>query len=654
MKSSGALRAYVTVVSLAALAAFALIPARSLPEEWGTLLLLVVLAALGGAYPVRFGALRVQFTVSHPFVICALAALGTFEAMLISIATVAGTALSARQRPVTIRLAFNLGAQALSAAAAASVFVALGGNPDLRVVAMLWPLSFATATFFVANTGLVSVAIGLEKSQKILKTWKDSFLWTAVTYLTGLTLAACMLLIRETLGLWGLALAVPPCWLVLAFYRTHRERMEEQEKRIEEIEALNAELEAKVAERTQELRNAVDHIEETNRQLRDANARLTEASRAKSEFLANVSHELRTPLNAVIGFSDLLGDPDVGTLNPRQRELLADIEASGEHLLNLINDILDLSKVEAAKMELHRSHVEIADLVHRSVAMVRHQAEKKRLQLADECSPDVRLANVDPGMFRGVLVNLLTNAVKFTPEGGRVGVRVYREDADLIAQVEDTGIGIPEEDQKRVFQEFYQVDGSYSREYHGTGLGLALVRRMMQMHRGTIALESEEGKGSRFTCRYPDCLIDGEETVEPVREIVAPVIHSQRKRTILLVEDHALTRKLARNALRSRGHRVIEATTGEEALEKVRQQRPDLILMDLQLPGMDGLEVTRRLKGDPSTAGIPVVAVTALAQSEDERSARAAGCVGYITKPIRLSRFPDQVERFFEPKESVA
>jgi len=231
-----------------------------------------------------------------------------------------------------------------------------------------------------------------------------------------------------------------------------------------------------------------------------------------------------------------------------------------------------------------------------------------------------------------------------------------------VLSVEDDGIGIPEADHERVFQEFFQVDGSYNREHQGTGLGLALVRKMVGMHGGAVTLASHPGQGARFTCSYPGSLL-AEEVPEPAPLPSPPAAagtgapaspRESGAKLILLVEDHVLNRKLARNALRSRGFRVLEAGNGDEALEQVRQHRPDLILMDLELPGPDGLEITRRLKADPSTAGIRVVAVTAHAERISERDARAAGCAGFITKPIRLARFPAQIESLLSAEENVA
>jgi signal transduction histidine kinase/CheY-like chemotaxis protein len=456
-------------------------------------------------------------------------------------------------------------------------------------------------------------------------------------------LATGLLWAIHTVGPSGLALGIPPIWLLVSFYRTHKERQERSQQRIEQVEGLNEHLEDKVAERTRDLQLALSQIEGANERLRTANERLLEANRAKSEFLANVSHELRTPLNAIIGFSDLLRDSE---LDERQREFVGDVHDSGNHLLALINNILDLSKVEAGKMEVHLETIDLPRAIAEAVAMVRPQAAKKNLELVVECAANVRGAELDPGMFRQALVNLLGNGVKFTLEGGRVTVRAESAGRDLLLDVEDTGIGIKEEDLGKIFDEFYQVDGSYSRTYEGTGLGLALVRRMLEMQNATIQVRSTVGAGSCFACRFTACLVDEPASVEPAPESPPRKPASAEGRTVLVVEDHAVNRKLARSALRRGGFEVFEVRTGEEAIDWLKRRTPDLVLMDIQLPGMDGLEVTRRLKADPRTAGLPVVALTAHAREQDARRATEAGCVGYITKPIRLSQFPRQVASY--------
>jgi len=647
------LLAFVALVDALAVVSFVALLDQHVENPWSGTFLLATLIALAGATPVRVPGMKTSVSATDPFVFTALAAYGPLSACLVALAGVLGSILGRGSRGQPVNVAFNFGNVVLSTALASLAYLAAGGAAGAPLGAQAWPLVLATTVYFLFNTGLVSAAIAMDTGRRFITAWRASSLWMAVSSYAGLTIAAGLLYVLEIAGPSGLALGVPPCWLLAAFYRSHRQRQEEQQNIILRVEEQNQQLEDKVAERTQELQQALSHIERVNTRLRQANERLTEANRAKSEFLANVSHELRTPLNAIIGFSDLLRDNHVGGLNDQQDEFVRDIHESGEHLLRLINGILDLSKIEAGKMEIHRERFAIADVVDDAVAMITPQAALKGTRLHVDCPDGSVQVLLDPGMCRQILLNLLSNAVKFTPSGGEVRVRLRREGQGLTIYVDDTGIGIEPGDVQKIFEEFYQVDGSYSRNYGGTGLGLALVRKMIQMQGGQIEVQSTPGEGAHFAVHFPGAVVaeTAATTVESrpaVDEVTTstPIEPAERDWIVLLVEDNPVNRKLARNVLRSRGFEVWEATTGEEALKLLHRRRPDLILMDLQLPGMDGLEVTRLVKAEPQTAELPVVALTAHVRAVDEQKAREAGCVGYITKPIRLATFPGQVEAF--------
>ncbi len=656
------LKRYVASVDACALIALALGTGRVWRGDLGTLSLVAALAALAGLRPVSFPRFKTELSATHPFVLLAVAVLGPLEAMIVAVVGLTGILVRPGRRLDPMRTAFNLGAVTLASAAASWAFLLTGGKVGGSLWVSFGPLAAATAGYFLVNTGLVTVAIAFQQHTPVMAVWRETFQWTTVSYFTGLTLAAVMIVALQAWGLWALALGIPPCWLLLAFYKAHREAIQEHERRVDEVCALNAALEQKVVERTHELATALQGLEAANRMLSDTNRALTEASQAKSAFLASVSHELRTPLNSVIGFSELMSDPNFGELSTRQREFLSDITDSGEHLLALINDILDLSKIEAGKLEVHREDADIDELLQESVAMLRPQAGKKKLQV-EVCCELSGAARVDPRLVRQVLVNLLSNAVKFTPEDGRIEAAARFEGSDLVLRVTDTGIGIAEEDQEKIFHEFYQADATYARRYQGTGLGLALVRRMMTVHGGSVTVTSRRGHGASFRCVFPDAKASRPAVVTATRadapRLREPDVRRDagevaRGSTVLVVEDNPVNRKLARNVLRSRGYRVLEADTGEEGIEIARSERPHLILMDLELPGLNGIEATRRLKADPQTRGIPVVALSSHVEVQDEARAREAGCAGFIAKPIRLSRFPQQVGSYLALKEGVA
>jgi signal transduction histidine kinase len=376
-------------------------------------------------------------------------------------------------------------------------------------------------------------------------------------------------------------------------------------------------------------------IELQKREVEVANTQIREISRHKSEFLANMSHELRTPLNAILGFSEILKDNLVGNLTPQQRqECLENIHTSGKHLLELVNDVLDLSKVEAGRMELSYETFAVSAAFREVRNVIRSLTERRDLTLSDDIKPPDLEVRADKSKFKQVMYNLLSNAIKFTPAGGRVWVNARAEKAELTVEVGDTGVGIAAEHQELIFTEFFQVDGEPTHQVQGTGLGLSLTRRLVQLHGGSISVESGRGQGSVFTFRIPLLGIDGG--------------NGHVRNRILLIEDNASNRELTRMVLNGNGFRVDVAADGNEGLEKARTELYDLVLMDVKLPGLDGITLTRMLKSDPKTARIPVVALSARAMKGDEQEALAAGCAAYITKPIEVAQFVRRITSFLE------
>ena len=392
-------------------------------------------------------------------------------------------------------------------------------------------------------------------------------------------------------------------------------------------------------------------VEERTAELNLTNAELARSARAKDEFLASMSHEFRTPLTTIMGTSEMLMDGMYGDLIGDQMRAVSNIEESAQHLLSLINDILEVTKVEAGKIELNPEGVSIPMLCDASLRLVRQQAEKKNLKVSLDIDSMVQIIHGDPLRLRQLLVNLLSNAVKFTPEGGSIGLQVKGEPESGVATftVWDTGIGIPKEDMGRLFKPFVQLDSHLNRHHSGTGLGLVLAYRMAELHGGSISVNSDPGKGSQFTVTLPWAaeLISAKrpENVRKASKRSSRASGSGKGAKVLLAEDHEANSAMLSNALKSRGYQVIQVKDGVEALAVARETHPDIILMDIQMPNLDGLGATRQIRADPLLSGIPVIALTALTMPGDRERCLQAGAIDYLGKPVSMRALLETIEQ---------
>ena len=403
-------------------------------------------------------------------------------------------------------------------------------------------------------------------------------------------------------------------------------------------------------------------VEARTAELQRANEELARASKMKDEFLASMSHELRTPLNAILGLSEALVHDTYGMLNDAQRKPLHLIEASGKHLLDLINDILDVSKIEAGNMELVTDMVDVSATCESSLQFVRVAAQKKSILLRREYDPQVSTIQADNRRLKQILVNLLSNAVKFTSENGEVTLRVEADPLNKMAHfsVTDTGIGIGDNDLDQLFKPFVQIDNSLSRAYTGSGLGLTLVERLTQMHGGQVSVTSELGVGSSFTISLPW------EAAEPINQL-APLDQfphvdgfltdsiegSPTQPHVLLTEDNEINIATLYDFLEFKGFQITVAHDGIEALEAVEETVPDLILMDIQMPRMDGLEAMRHLRANPATTDTPIIALTGLAMTGDRERCLAAGADDYLSKPFHLDELVSMMECLIATKSDL-
>ncbi|NNM58742.1 MAG: PAS domain S-box protein [Legionellales bacterium] len=351
-----------------------------------------------------------------------------------------------------------------------------------------------------------------------------------------------------------------------------------------------------------------------NVELEEQNRRAQEANRLKSEFLANMSHELRTPLNGIIGFTELMHDEKVGSVSVEHKEYLGDILTSARHLLQLINDVLDLAKVEAGKMDFYPESVEPAKLVAEISDILRTMIAKKKMQLETTVDPQLGTLLIDPAKLKQVLYNYLSNAIKFTPDGGQIKIRIMPQgDENFLLEVHDTGAGIKKSDFNKLFVEFQQLDASVSKKHQGTGLGLALTRRIVEAQGGEVGVKSKVGQGSIFYAILPK-KPTSKNAVQEKMVPSAPLLTVSEPLRVLVVEDDSRDRLFICETLTNAGYQVKTAINGTEALHQMRTQRFDAITLDLLLPDMRGVDVLLAIKTEGLNKNAPLIVISVLSE----------------------------------------
>lgn len=433
-------------------------------------------------------------------------------------------------------------------------------------------------------------------------------------------------------------------------------RLQEEQRTQQLQEALTAEQATEAALRQSETRyrSLYTEVQQRAQELHLANTQLAQAARVKDEFLASVSHELRTPLTAILGLTQSLQEAVYGPLSEVQAVALHNIDQSGRHLLALITDILDVAKIEGGQFTLELGPAAVDGVCQASLLLIRQKAQEKQLQLSMSFDQAVKLIETDDRRLKQILVNLLDNAVKFTPTGGAMGLEVQGDAENKIVRftVWDTGIGIAPADFTRLFKPFVQLDSRLAREYAGSGLGLVLVYRMAEMQGGSVTVASNGAGGSRFTIALPwrvpniGAVSDGTSTtiIYPPNGLV--VTPNATTPLVLIADDHPLVTAALHDWFTMQGCQTVIAQTGAEAIEKSCTLRPALLLIDMQLPTLDGLSILAALRKEPQLQATPIIAMSAIHWPGHEAPYLAAGANAYVCKPIGAKQLQELLRKW--------
>jgi PAS domain S-box-containing protein len=397
-------------------------------------------------------------------------------------------------------------------------------------------------------------------------------------------------------------------------------------------------LERIVAERTSELLRTLHLVEDANLQLQEANS-------VKNRFLSSMSHELRTPLHAILGFTDLLAGEHYGSLNRKQQRYVQQIDQSGRHLLSLINDLLDVAKIDIGTMELGLERIDLKDSVSGTMALLNPQVVRKNLSFVLECDPNLPAITADRKKIKHILFCIIDNAIKVSHEGSEIVIHIGRAGYDYVrVDIHDSGDTIDSDEKETLFSESHQSDRVQNGQLGGRGVGLALTQRLIEIHGGRIGVESRPEGGNTFWFTLPAMATINSQVEAAKTRRSAPMNLQGRK--ILVVEDNELNLSMLCDMLATLHHQVIEARNGQEAVQLAQSSLPDMILMDIRMPVMNGLEATRLIRDLPGFDSIPIIALSASTGTEAEQLQREAGCTATLPKPFTYRSLIGTLEKY--------
>jgi signal transduction histidine kinase/ActR/RegA family two-component response regulator len=649
-------QAYVAAITLIGAVVFVLALPHTYPDPW-VLGSLLVLACITSAWKVTLPlslSSGATLSVSYAADLMALLLLGAGPAVIIAVAGAwMQCTFRVKQSYPLYRTGFSMSAEAITMVATGLTYASLGGSPgliDLSSIAK--PLVGAIATYFVVNTSLVGGAIALSSGRSWWQVWHDEFLWSAPSFMVAGSAGAIAALIVQQGRHWEALLLLAPVYLTYRTYEIFVGRLEDQRRHVREtqklhnetLEALRQALSAEQALAQEKERLAttladMTRLEEARRQLlnreHSARAAAEQANRLKDQFLAVVSHELRTPLNAILGWAELLqsGKLDLAKGDRASRAILE----SAKRQAQLIDELLDVARIMSGKLRLERSTVDLVETAHSAVAVVQPVIEAKHIQVDIESSPGLSTVFGDSSRLQQVIWNLLSNAVKFTPEGGTVRVRLHTAAGRAEMVVADSGPGIPAEFLPHVFEPFRQADASTTRSHAGLGLGLSIVKQIVEAHGGTVTAENNPvGRGAVFTVRLPIVAVRHHRRMtDPSVDQAVKDENSLRGVTVMVVDDDEESRHVVAAHLETCEATVLTAASAAEALDLLQQHSVHVLLADIAMPGEDGYSLIRRLRAlNASISSVPAAALTAFAREEDRQEALDAGFQLHLSKPI--------------------
>jgi signal transduction histidine kinase/CheY-like chemotaxis protein len=575
-----------------------------------------------------------RITVADTFVFLTLLLYGGAAAVLVSALEGVCATLKISKRPRTIL--FNSAILATSTFLTATVLTRIFG-PPVNIIADGFSANYFLAVCvialvqYMANTGLIAVEKSYKIKESTWNTWRTYYLWTSVTYFAGASAAGIIAILIHTYGFYAVVATVPIILIICFTYQTYLKNIEASVAQTEAARLHVEELSRYISElqRSEEARGQL--LVRAERARADAEA----ANRIKDEFLATLSHELRTPLTSLLGWSSVLRDGwrDEVVLS----QGLDAIDRNARVQAQLIDDLLDVSRIVSGKLNLDVRPLDISSVTRAAINVVQPAADAKGIRLTYWSQPGLGAISADSARLQQIIWNLLSNAVKFTPQGGKIDVRVQQEGSNARLMVRDSGQGIDPEFLPRVFDRFRQADSSTTRNFGGLGLGLAIVRHLVELHGGTVAAESEgAGKGATFSATFPLLAVPADQLVLSNSGEVHNGTQSLDGLRVLLVDDDAEARKIISTVISRTGAEVRACKSAGEAFSKLVEWRPDVLLSDIAMPDEDGYSFIGRVRSLPREKGgnTPAAALTAYARDEDRKQALAAGYQMHIAKPI--------------------